>query len=445
MFFYSVGLLAVLILASPYWLFRMLFSGRYRDGLGQRLGLVPQGLRAFLAGRESIWIHAVSVGEVLAIGRLVEMLQAIDPNLPVIVSTTTRAGQQLARERWDKSGAVNTRVFYYPLDFAWIVRRYLRALRPRVLVLVESEMWPRMLVEASRADIPVVIVNGRISDRSLPRYRALRRLWRPFLQRLSRVLAQSEQDRQRFIAIGVPPAKVETAGNLKYDVRAAEALPLLQVLVRNLPAGAQILVAGSTVEDEEMQLLRAFQPLASQFPSLVLLLAPRHPQRFAAVADLVRSSGLPWVRRSSWMQHPRAIAPGSVFLLDSIGELASVYSLATVAFVGGSLVPSGGHNPLEPAQFAVPIVMGPHTENFRGMVATLLEQDAICITPPERLEGALRNLLATAAGSQTGLPMGLRARQVFQRHTGASEQCLDAIRSYLEDSAVPRDKKAGQS
>ena len=431
MLLYSLGLLAAIILASPYWLLRMLWSGRYRDGLGQRLGAVPRGLRAFVGERRTIWIHAVSVGETMAIGRLVELLDGLDPELPVVISTTTRTGQKLAQDRFGNVRPGKTRVFYYPLDFAWIVRRYLRALRPRAIVLVESELWPRVIVEAVRAGIPVIVVNGRISDRSLPRYLALRRLWRTFLRRLTLVLAQSEEDRKRFISIGLPPDAVRVAGNLKYDVRAVEASAITQELRAHLHKPAKILVAGSTLEGEEVYLLDAFRELLQQVSDLVLILAPRHPERFRTVEELVTEKKFPCIRRSDWMQHPQAIAPGCVFLLDSMGELASVYSLASVAFVGGSLIPAGGHNPLEPAQFAVPIVIGPYIENFRGMVGLLLDQEAIRVTPPERLASVVGELLLSPEATQ----MGLRARCVFTQHAGASEQCYAAIKKILADSS----------
>lgn len=442
MLFYSLGLVAAIIVASPYWLFRMSSSGRYRDGLGQRLGLVPRGLRTFIAGRRTIWIHAVSVGEVMAARRLVALLGEANPQMPVIISTTTGTGHQVARDLFDaapRSGndPSATRVFYFPLDFRWIVRRYLRALRPGILILMESELWPRILVEAHRTEIPVVVANGRISDRSLPRYRALRMFWRPFLSRISRVLAQTEQDRQRFIEIGVSPELVETVGNLKFDVRSSGDSSVTQHLLENLLPASKVIVSGSTLEGEEHLLLIAFRELLARIPGLILVLAPRHPERFTEVEALIRQMPLPSVRRSEWIQHPCPLAPGSVFLLDSMGELASVYSIASVAFVGGSLVPAGGHNLLEPAQFAVPILTGPYTGNFRGMVATLLLEDAIRVTPPERLADALNELLTSPSAKE----IGARARHVFDRHSGASEHCVAAIMKLLQPVATGLERK----
>lgn len=446
MLLYSLALLVAIVVASPYWLFRMAWSGRYRHGLGQRLGLISPGLRRFVEERSTIWIHAVSVGEVIAASRLIERMQTLDPNLRMVISTTTRTGQRLAQERFDTdheerndSAPAPTRVFYYPFDFAWIVRRYLKALKPRALVLVESELWPRVLVETERNNIPIIIVNGRISNRSLPRYRALRTLWAPLLRKLTLVLAQSEEDRLRFVHIGVPAEKVRSTGNLKYDVRAAVELPITRELRTHLPQSGKVIVAGSTLEGEERFLLDAFRKLLPDIPQLTMILAPRHPERFRSVEKSIADAGLPLIRRSDWLQQPQPIAAGSVFLLDTVGELASVYSLASVAFVGGSLIPAGGHNPLEPAQFAVPIVMGPYTENFRGMVATLLEQEAIRVTPPERLRATLQEMLTSPEAKS----MGSRARHVFEQQAGASEICLDAIRKILATSS-PATKEAVQ-
>jgi 3-deoxy-D-manno-octulosonic-acid transferase len=294
-----------------------------------------------------------------------------------------------------------------------------------------------MLVEAERANVPVIVVNGRISNRSLPRYRALLTLWTPLLHKLTLVLAQSEEDRVRFVEIGVPSEKVRSAGNLKYDVRAVGELPITCELRNHLPQSGKVIVAGSTLEGEEKLLLDAFRELLPGIPELTLILAPRHPERFRTVEKSITDAGLPLVRRSDWMQQP--IPTGSVFLLDTVGELASVYSLASVAFVGGSLIPAGGHNPLEPAQFAVPIVMGPYTENFRGMVAALLEQEAIRVTPPERLCPALQELLTSPEAKS----MGARARHVFEEQAGASDTCLAAIQKLLTEPS-PATKEAAQ-
>ena len=340
------------------------------------------------ANARSIWIHAVSVGEVLAITRLVKTLETALPGYQILISTTTRTGQALARERFGPN-----RVFYCPLDLPWAVRAYLNALKPRLLVLAETEFWPNLLSGCFRRGIPVAVVNARISDRSWPRYRRLRVLWRPFLSRLSRVLAQSETDAERLLAIGCRPESVTVAGNLKFDVRAAQEADATRQL-KSRTGGLRLIVAGSTLEGEESALLETWPQLLAADPQLAMVLAPRHPERFNAVATLLEKSGIPWSRRSDWNEESAPqLRPGEIVLLDTIGELASIYSLASVAFVGGSLVPAGGHNPLEPAQFGVPIVMGPHYANFRAITEDLLAHEALRIAAKEELAATLIDLL----------------------------------------------------
>ena len=419
---YSLVLFAVLLVTAPYWLLHMLFYGKYREGLAGRLGRVPERLIEAVRGRRTIWIHAVSVGELIAVSGVAQSLQQKHPGLAIVVSTTTRTSQRLARARFGEE-----RVFYFPLDFGWIVRRYLRALQPVLLVLAETELWPRLLRESHATGTKIVLVNGRISDRSLPRYQALRRLWQPFLQSLTQVLAQSAEDAERFAAIGVPKERITVSGNLKYDVRVPGDSPLPRALRAAIPAGAQVIVAGSTLDKEEAMLIDAFTRELPALPYLVLILAPRHPERFAAVAALLTQRGLPWVRRTLWAHTPAHIAPGSVVLLDSIGELAGVYALASVAFVGGSLVPAGGHNPLEPAQFGVPILTGTHTQNFRGIMSALLMEDAIAVTTPQDLHATLHRLLT----SPEAAAMGQRAYTVFEQQSGAFERTLATVEQVL--------------
>jgi 3-deoxy-D-manno-octulosonic-acid transferase len=427
LFFYNVALLAALVAGAPWWLWRMATTQKYREGLWERLGRVPGRLAA--AGRPLIWLHAVSVGEVLAVTRLVKALDAELPEYFVAISTTTRTGQALARERFGAN-----RVFYCPLDLRWPVRAYLKALKPRMLVLAETEFWPNLLHGCFRRGIPVAVVNARISDRSWPRYKMLRRLWKPLLGRLGAVLAQSEIDAERLIAIGCAPERVSVAGNLKFDVRAAEEAEATRLLKASA-GGLRFVVAGSTLEGEEAALLEVWPKLLNVDAQLAMVLAPRHPERFAAVAALLEKSGNRWVRRSEWgTKSVEPLRPGEIVLLDTIGELASVYSLASVAFVGGSLVPAGGHNPLEPAQFGVPIVMGPHYANFLAITDSLRTHDALRIAAKEELGAALIALLGDRTAAQA---MGARAREVFERQAGATERCVAALRALLESGTDP--------
>jgi len=439
-FFYNVALFAVVVAGAPWWLWRMATTQKYREGMWERLGRVRGGRGGHFKGkrparfdqdRPLIWVHAVSVGEVLAVSRLVKSLDAALPEYVVAVSTTTRTGQTLARERFGAN-----RVFYCPLDLPWAVRSWLNALQPKLLVLAETEFWPNLLQGCFRRGVPVVVVNARISDRSWPRYEMLRSLWKPILGRLSRVLAQTETDAVRLRSLGCPET-VKVAGNLKFDVRVAKEAEVTRMLrPAQAPAQVRFLVAGSTLEGEESALLDAWPRLLEVHPDLAMVLAPRHPERFAAVAALLDRSGSRWIRRSAWKTTPpdprNPLRPDEILLLDTIGELASVYSLAAVAFVGGSLVPAGGHNPLEPAQFGIPIVMGPHYANFRAITEDLMAHDAVRIAAPGELAQTLLRLLA---GPDDAGAMGARARQVFEQQAGATERCVQAIRELLPQAA----------
>jgi 3-deoxy-D-manno-octulosonic-acid transferase len=430
--FYNLALLAVLVAGAPWWLWKMATTHKYREGLAERLGRV----RNFpdRRGRPVIWLHAVSVGEVLAVSRLVGELDRAFPEMHLVISTTTGTGQDLAQERFGAE-----RVFYCPLDLPWAVRAYLDELQPRMLVLAETEFWPNLLSGCFGRGIPIAVVNARISDRSWPRYRRMKALWRPFLSRIARVLAQSETDAARLKAIGCTGERVSVAGNLKFDVRAASEAEATRAL-RTLTQGLRLVVAGSTLEGEESALLEAWPQLLAADARLALVLAPRHPERFAAVAALLERSGVSWVRRSDWSSDSRPgtegsvqpIRAGQVVLLDTIGELASVYSLAAVAFVGGSLIPAGGHNPLEPAQFGVPIVMGPHYVNFRAITEDLLAHQAVRIAARDEFASTLIGLLQDAASAKA---MGGRARQVFDEQAGATDRCVTALRELLSVAA----------
>ena len=424
LFFYNLALLAALIFGLPWWLWRMATAEKYREGIFSRLGVVPAGLKG--AGKPVIWLHAVSVGEVLAVSRLVSELESALPQYRLLISTTTRTGQALAQQKFGAE-----RVFYCPLDLPWAVRAYLEALKPKLLVLAETEFWPNLLNGCFKRGIPVAVVNARISDRSWPRYRALRSLWKTFLSRLSLVLAQSALDAERLNAIGCIPERVRVAGNLKFDVRAAaESEATRELKARG--AGLCFLVAGSTLEGEEYALLEAWPQLLDADPDLVLILAPRHPERFETVAAILADSEERWERRSFWKGEPvRELRAGQVVLLDTIGELASVYSLASVAFVGGSWIPAGGHNPLEPAQFGVPVVMGPSYENFRDIVMDLRAHEAIRITKEGGLAEALAGLLHDRPAAEA---MGARAREVFERQSGATARSVEAIRLLLKEA-----------
>jgi 3-deoxy-D-manno-octulosonic-acid transferase len=435
---YSLLLMAVLVVGAPYWLARMATSGRYRAGLGQRLGQVPAALRAAVSGRRVVWVHAVSVGEVLAATRLVAELEAaLGDGWHIVISTTTATGQALAKERFGAG-----RVFFYPLDFAWAVRAYLRALNPKMLVLMESELWPRMLVECGRAGIPVAVVNARVSDRSYARGLRAKSVWGHLLRRVTLFLAQSEEDARRLVAMGARPEAVRAIGNLKYDVRAAKE-SWVSGLIAKAANGRRIVVAGSTVGSdrlaEEQMVVAAWRGAARVDLNSLLVIAPRHPQRFEHVARMVQYRTLRVDDLKAGVRSEEAFTvtglggdglPVEVIVLDTIGDLAAVYGIADLAFVGGSLVQHGGHNPLEPAQFGVPVVMGSSFENFRDIVANMQAVDGIRVVQDDvELEHALVELLTDRA---TAKAMGERGRQIFEAQSGVTGRAVEALTSLVK-------------
>ena len=412
MVLYSLLLAVGLAVTAPWWLWRMATSGRYRDGLLERLGFVPDALRAAVAGKKIVWVHAVSVGEVLAAERLIlELRQKLGPEWVIAVSTTTATGQKIARER-----LVGSSAFYYPLDFAFAVRVWLRVLRPSLFVLVESEFWPRMLVECEKAGIPVAVVNARVSDRSFPRYMRLRRLWKPLLGKVSLFLAQGEESAERLRSIGAPVERVRVSGNLKYDGPGGADNAMVR-RIGSLRFKSRLIVAGSTHDDEEQALLAAWPEICKAAPDVALLIAPRHPQRFDEVVGLVRGTGWGFFRCSQLLTATEPILGGAILILDTIGDLAAMYGIASAAFVGGSLVAKGGQNPLEAARFGVPVVMGPSYENFREIGDKLIGEGSLRIVDRDQLA---RGLIAALQS----MPSGPRH---FEGETGTTRKTVEAL------------------
>lgn len=422
---YSAALALLLALSSPWWLLQMLRAGKYRAGLAERFGRVPRRL-ARPGDDGAVWVHAVSVGEVLAISGLVEAMRREWPRRRVFISTTTATGQKLARERFGEEN-----VFYFPLDFAFAVRPYVRALRPKLVVLAETEFWPNFLRLARRSGTRVAAVNARISDRSLPGYRRFHRVMRLVLANIDLFLAQGEVDQRRLAEIGADPARVRVGGNLKFDIKAPAASEIVAQIRSEITDAGRVIVAGSTVQGEEGLLLRAFRAVLQRYPSALMVLAPRHPERFDEVASLVEAEHMPLVRRSQWRGEGRL--RGGVLLLDTIGELAGVYAVASIAFVGGSLVAHGGHNILEPAQHGAAIAVGPSMENFRDIVGIFQREDAVRIVAPEQIGSELLRLLANENERKE---LGRHAAQVFASQSGATERTLAALRELLSESAV---------
>jgi len=410
-----------MLLSLPFWLYQILRHGKYWRGFSERTGKVPKRLRRSSV-QQVIWIHAVSVGEVLAVSELVGQMRRQLPQCRVVVSTTTDSGQDLARKRFGEEN-----VFYFPMDFGFAIRPYMRALRPQLVVLAETEFWPNFLRIAHGSGAHVAVVNGRISDRSWPRYQRFRWALRRVLANVDLFLTQTEQDMGRLESIGADAGRVHVSGNLKFDVSLPAPPAIVETLRRSLAAegAGLVVVCGSTVEDEEPPLLRAFENVRVSHPRAVMILAPRHPERFEAVASLLQQMGISVCRRSQWQGEPLA---GGVFLVDTIGELAALYELADVAFVGGSLVPRGGHNIIEPAQHGVAIVTGNHTENFRDIVGLFQSRDAVRIVGLAELPLVLMQLLDDDVER---MALGRRAKETILSQMGATSRTLEALQKLL--------------
>lgn len=445
---YSVLLGFAAIALAPYWIVQGLRHGKYLSNLRERLGFSFPALENSSAGSGgAIWLHAVSVGEVLSGVTLARRLKEKYPERPLVVSTTTITGQALARERMPFADAI----IYFPLDWAFCVRRALRAVLPGIVIILETEIWPNFLREAGRRKIPVVVVSGRISDRSFARYERcfgifgwyLRPLLRSALGRVSRFLMQSERDAARVKVLGAPASKVTVGGNLKYDLEVPAATPLAAWLEKEAtPKGRRpIIVAGSVVAAEEPLALIAFGVVQGEYPKALLVLAPRKPERFEAAAEFIDESHRKFIRRSQ-LGVPRPGAPSgvdaqakipdevTVLLLDSIGELASLYRLADGVFVGGSLVPSGGHNILEPAAFGKVPVFGESMENFAEMSRAFLDANAaVQVSSPEDAGVAWIELLRNPEKIRE---MGEAARQLVEANRGATDRALDVAGDQLQ-------------
>src|SRR5258705_2633963 len=440
-----MGTAALLLL--PYWLIRGLRQGKYLSNLQERLGLSFGAIDKLPAERPgAIWIHAVSVGELLSCVGLAKRLKEEHPNRPMVVSTTTITGQSLARERLQFADAV----FYFPLDWTFCVRRVLQAVRPAIVIVLETEIWPNFLREAKRQDVPVLFVSGRISDRSFSRYQRyfgrvgffLRPFLRSALGNASAFLMQSEKDAERIRALGAPGDRVSVSGNLKYDMELPSETPLsswLEAEARR-QGRSPIVVAGSVVATEEPLALIAFGVVQGEHPNALLVLAPRKPERFEAAAEFIHESRRKFIRRSELAVsgHAQGTAVGNngsisrdvtVILLDSIGELASVYRLADGAFVGGSLVPSGGHNILEPAAFGKIPVFGPSMENFADIAARFVGADAaIQVDSPEDAGVAWIELLRNPERCRK---MGENAKHLVDSTRGATDRVLAERSKFL--------------
>jgi 3-deoxy-D-manno-octulosonic-acid transferase len=435
---YTALLALSLVLTLPYWLLQMMRHGKYRAGLRQRLGVIPDAVRRD-SGKPTIWLHAVSVGEVVASSTVVDELLRQFPEHRVVVSTTTSTGQKLAARKFGEEN-----VFYFPLDFGFAIRPYLEALRPDLCIIAETEFWPNFLRLTKKSGGRIAVINCRISDRSYRGYKRILR-WLPrVLANADLFLAQTEDDKSRLIDIGAIADRIHVAGNLKFDVAPPHPPAIVDSLRaafgepgRSNESAWPVLVCGSTLDDEEAPLLAAFQNILATYPRATMVLAPRHPERFTEVGGLVEKLNIRLLRRSLWSGEPLA---GCVLLLDSIGELAAVYSLATVAFVGGSLVPRGGHNILEPALFGVPIVTGNHYENFREIVIFFLNRNAVRVAGLSELPLVFMELIGN---QEERAAIGRNALEALASQRGATAKTIAALAGLMGKEVGTRTQPVG--
>jgi len=434
---YSILSFVVFVVVSPYFFYQALRHQKYIGSFGQRLGYLPVSFN--LDGDESIWVHAVSVGEVLVARTIVSELRRRYPRLRIFLSTTTLTGQKLAKRNMRDVDAV----FYFPFDWRFTVRRTLNLVRPRLFVMIETEIWPNLLRECRRRGVKTVVVNGRISYRSYPRYRIVRPFFRRVLGDVDHFCVQGEETAQRLAGLGADPSRITVTGSLKFDSLDLSALDAPQGRSASGPArvlrffrmspNRPVIVAGSTLRGEEEAVVRAFNRVRTAGNNALLVIAARHPERFDEVERLCRQEGLATVRRTELPidSEPRADA----VVLDTIGELAQLYQIATAVFVGGSLVPAGGHNILEPAVFGKPIVFGPHMQNFAEIAEAFLRNDAaVQVRTARELEEVMVDLMTNPVRRAR---LGAAARALVQANRGAKDRTIDAIATIM-----PADSRA---
>ena len=463
-FLYRIITAAGMFVLAPYFALRGWRRGEPGVALRERLGILPPEIlnraglgatpgsgRAAATGEpkaEAIWVHAVSVGEVLAAKPVIEGLRRRFPGRAIFVSTTTETGRRLARERLASADGI----FYFPLDWVVPVRRALRTIRPALVIVMETEIWPNFLHEARRARIPVVFANARISERSFARFERWRFLVGEFFARTlldaELFLAQTEEDAKRLVSMGAPPERVEVTGNLKYDAEPPAIGRFGTWLDGQIRRQERwpVLVAGSVAAEEEEAVLAGYDYVQRVWRRTLLVLAPRKPDRFSSAAEIVAAGGWKAVRRSEQNLEGAFDENADVLVLDSIGELGGIYSLADAVFVGGSLVPAGGHNILEPAWFGRPPVFGPSMENFREMAEQFLDAHAgVQVKSGQQLGKVWVQLIEDSVMRER---MGQAARAIWDANRGATERSLERIAAIVsalggEEGSAERGEAAG--
>ncbi len=426
---YSILLVIAFVVLLPRFVYDAMTKGKYAASFRVRLGFLPE----FNSNKKKvIWLHCVSVGETQAARPLVNALLTQFPDYALVISTTTITGQKIARELFAKDSAL---IFYFPFDFAFAVRRVLNRVNPSLVLVMETELWPRFLYECAEKKIPLAIVNGRLSEKSVRGYK----LFKPFIKRvvnnLSLALMQTESDAKRMRKIGLSPEKISVTGNIKYDVEANESEKDLTEIFRirfGFNDERLLIIAASMHAPEESFILEAFKTLSGK-PRL--LIAPRHPERFSEVANLIAASNFKWTRRTN--PEKESDKTVDIILLDSIGELRAVYSLAQIVFVGGSLIKKGGHNVLEPTAVGICVITGANTFNFKAIVQDFLKADAL-VQMPQMNETETSNELAKTfqnllSNGERRNELAKNAAEVFERNRGATEKTIGEIERLIQN------------
>jgi 3-deoxy-D-manno-octulosonic-acid transferase len=419
---YTLAIVGLAVLFSPWFLYQAVRYRKYIGSLAQRMGYLPVTFN--LDGDSSIWIHAVSVGEALTARALIAELRERYPGLKIFLSTTTLTGQQIARTGIQGVDAV----FFFPFDLPPFVNRTLRLVKPKLFIMMETELWPNLLRACRRQGVKTMLVNGRISSRSYPRYRMVRGFFKHVLVDVDRFCMQSDESARRIIDIGADPARVVVTGSLKFESLESPAVAAGRGAGRVLrffrvPVSRPVLIAASTLKGEEEPVLRAFAAVRRAHPSALLIIAPRKPERFGDAEALARAEGHRVVRRTELAidAEPRA----DVVVLDSIGELAHLFQVGTVVFVGGSLVDHGGHNILEPAVHGKPILFGPHMQNFAEIAETFLRaQAAVQVNGGGELAETKVRLVGDPVERAR---LGAAARALVEANRGAKPKTMHAI------------------
>ena len=449
--FYSLIISLLFLALLPYFIYNALRHGKYSGSFGQRMGRLPDSVKG--SAGPTVWVHTVSVGEFNAARPLISRLAREMPDHRLVISTTTLTGQRLARAAFDH-------VFFFPFDWGFVVRRALAHVRPEAVIILETELWPNFLRECKRRGVSTIVVNGRISPRSFARYMRVRPFISRVLSDVTLLLMQSDEDAERVRALGADESRVKVCGNLKYDI---EVPPRAEPGPRESRGASRLIVAGSTAAGEEGMILEALRQVRASagFEDARLIIAPRHPVRFDEVAALLSETPFRYARRSelagadlagaggsggiesligSLLSSPQGQtglssappgAPTDILLLDGIGELAAVYRFADVVFVGGSLVPRGGHNIIEPSAFARPVIVGPHTENFRGIVADFRRADALVQLEEAGAASLAREIIRLLSDRETARSMGERARNILLENQGATARAVAGVRETL--------------